>query len=494
MRVHSTQDARLAEKTTSHSLAVVVLAAGKGKRLRSSVPKVLHPVAGRPLLWHVLQTARVARPSKIVIVVGHGADDVREAVSSWGITPKPVFVEQAEQLGTGHAVLEAERAVGRAAEVLVANGDFDPVRPEDVRALLRTHRRTKSAVSVLTAEMDEPGGYGRVIREGDRLVAIREPADATPAELRIREGATNWIVFRRADLYRALPLVGRDNRQREDYLKDVVRDPARQGGAGLGRARRHRRHDRRELARGPRGAGARRARPHQRRAHGAGVTLARPGHHLHRRRRHDRRRHRDPPAHVPHGRHDGRAAGAGRARRRGWSTPGRRRCRVEFAVAEARADRRDVDVGPFARLRPGTVLARRRVRGHVRRDQGLRGRRGTKVPHLTYVGDATVGRRREPRGRDRHRRTTTDTTSIGPRSGTMSRIGSDTMLVAPVKVGKRRGHRGRFGDHEGRAGRLARGRARRAADREGVPRAQGRADAPRERMKGARWRSSPRSG
>src|SRR4051812_27697101 len=75
MGVHSTQDARLAEKTTSHSLAVVVLAAGKGKRFRSSVPKVLHPVAGRPLLWHVLQTARVARPSKIVIVVGHGADD-----------------------------------------------------------------------------------------------------------------------------------------------------------------------------------------------------------------------------------------------------------------------------------------------------------------------------------------------------------------------------------------------------------------------------------
>ena len=92
----------------SRSLALVVLAAGKGERLRSATPKVLHPICGKPALWHVLQTGVAARPTKVVVVVGHGADDVREAVRSWGITPKPVFVEQPKQLGTGDAVRVAE--------------------------------------------------------------------------------------------------------------------------------------------------------------------------------------------------------------------------------------------------------------------------------------------------------------------------------------------------------------------------------------------------
>jgi bifunctional UDP-N-acetylglucosamine pyrophosphorylase/glucosamine-1-phosphate N-acetyltransferase len=145
-------------------LALVVLAAGRGKRMRSASQKVLAPVCGKPALWHVLQTARVARPDRIVIVVGTQSDEVLEAVGAWGLKPEPVFVEQGELLGTGHAVQVAEKAVGRVDDVLVANGDFDPVTPDDVRALLRTHRRTKSAVSVLTAELDHPVGYGNVIR------------------------------------------------------------------------------------------------------------------------------------------------------------------------------------------------------------------------------------------------------------------------------------------------------------------------------------------
>src|SRR5204863_10170026 len=140
-----------------------------------------------------------------------------EAVRSWRIAPEPVFVDQGAMLGTGHAVLQAEQAVGRATDVLVANGDFDPVTPDDVRALVRTHRRTKSAATVLTSEVDEPGGYGRVIREGDRLVRIAEQADATAAVRRVLEISTNWICFRRDDLYRALPLAGRENRQGEHY-------------------------------------------------------------------------------------------------------------------------------------------------------------------------------------------------------------------------------------------------------------------------------------
>jgi bifunctional UDP-N-acetylglucosamine pyrophosphorylase/glucosamine-1-phosphate N-acetyltransferase len=435
MGVRSTQDAHLAENTTSRSLAVVVLAAGKGKRLRSSTPKVLHPVAGRPLLWHVLQTARVARPSKIVIVVDLDAAAVREAVSSWGISPQPIFVEQAEQLGTGNAVLEAERAVGRAAEVLVANGDFDPVRPEDVRALLRTHRRTKSAVSVLTAEMDAPGGYGRVIREGDRLVAIRDPADATPAERRNREGATNWIAFRRADLYRALPLVGRDNRQHEVYINDVYgilldkgeRVSAVRGDTGgtIGA------NSRAGLA-----ALERVLRDRINAAHmDAGVTLLDPD-----------------TTYIDAGVKIGADSviypltfltGETVVGKRAAIGPSTRLvdtrvaddASVTFSVAEGARIGRGADVGPFARLRPGTVLAANvHVGSYVEIKNSSVGE-GSKVPHLTYVGDATVGRHANLGagtvtvnydGYGKHR------TEIGDDA----RVGSDTMLVAPVKVGR----------------------------------------------------------
>jgi bifunctional UDP-N-acetylglucosamine pyrophosphorylase/glucosamine-1-phosphate N-acetyltransferase len=102
--------------TSTRTLAAVILAAGKGTRLRSARPKVLHPICGRPALWHVAQAALAVRPGRIVIVIGHGADDVREEVSSWRITPKPVLVEQREPLGTGHAVRIAEPAVGRVAD------------------------------------------------------------------------------------------------------------------------------------------------------------------------------------------------------------------------------------------------------------------------------------------------------------------------------------------------------------------------------------------
>ena len=424
MRVHSTQDARLAEKTTSHSLAVVVLAAGKGKRLRSSVPKVLHPVAGRPLLWHVLQTARVARPSKIVIVVGHGADDVREAVSSWGITPKPVFVEQAEQLGTGHAVLEAERAVGRAAEVLVAGGDFDPVRPEDVRALLRTHRRTKSAASVATAEVVEPGGYGRVIREGDRLVAIasrRRHAGRAPRSARARRTG-------RLPARRPLPRAAarrRDNRQHEVLPQGRLRDPARQGGAGLGRSRSTpAARSARTRAAGLAAARAGRARRHQRRAHGRRRHAAGPGHHLHRRRGADRRRHDDRPrSRTITGDTMIGASGRRSARRRG-SRDTRRSAtapRSEFAVVEGARMARNVTRRPVRTdPRPGTILADQRVSSaRTSRSRTPTIGEDSKVPHLSYVGRRHRGSSARTSGPRTSPRTGTATTSIAPRSATM---------------------------------------------------------------------------
>ena len=109
----------------SRSLAAVVLAAGRGKRFRTATPKVLHPVCGRPLLWHAIANALAAKPQRLVVVVAPGADDVVDAVRSWDLTPRPTFVVQDEPLGTGHAVLAARGAVGRVDEVLVVGGDLD---------------------------------------------------------------------------------------------------------------------------------------------------------------------------------------------------------------------------------------------------------------------------------------------------------------------------------------------------------------------------------
>lgn len=427
----------MAEKraTSRRTLAAVVLAAGKGKRLKSGTPKVLHPIAGRPALWHALRTVRAARPQKIVVIVSHGADDVRRTVGSWGIEPAPTFVDQGEPLGTGHAVLVAKRAVGRVDDVLVANGDYDPVTPEDVRALLRIHRRSRSAASLLTAELADPGGYGRVVREGERLVRIVEQADATPAERAIREVATNWVAFRREDLFRALPLVGRANRQREYYLHDVYPLLIGEGervsailadtGGAMGV------NSRAGLA-----AVERVVRARINDAHMAnGVTIVDPaatyidvdvriepdariypltfieG---------DTRIGADCVIGPGSGVLDSRI-GAG--------------SEVWFSVVLGSRVGRGVKVGPWAYLRPGTVMKDGSKAGtHVEIKNAVVGE-GSKVPHLSYVGDATIGAGANLGagtvtvnydGYGKHR------TIVGDDA----RVGSDTMLVAPVKVGK----------------------------------------------------------
>ena len=184
-----------------------------------------------------------------MVVVGHGADDVRAAVQSWGLKPEPVFVEQAEQLGTGHAVLEAEQAVGRAQDVIVVGGDFDPVTGDDLKRLVSAHRRNEGAAAIFVTELDEPGGYARVVHERGRLVAIVEGTDA-PAALRASKLVSPLImVFRRADLFRALPAVGRENRTGRVLPERGAPDPHRQGRARVGGSRRHRWDVRRELAR-----------------------------------------------------------------------------------------------------------------------------------------------------------------------------------------------------------------------------------------------------
>jgi len=436
-------DARLAENTKkSPTLAAVVLAAGKGKRLRSQTPKVLHPICGRPALWHVLRSVSAARPTKIVVVVGHGADEVRAAVRSWGVKPAPFFVEQTELLGTGHAMLAAQRAVGRVNDVLVAGGDFDPIAGDDVKRLVQTHRRTKSAATIFVTELDEPGGYARVVHERGRLRQIVEGVDA-PADLRASNQVSPLtMVFRRADLFRALPSVGRANRQGEYYLNEVLPVlmdggervsvvPVDTGGTfGIN-------------SRGGLAAVERVIRSRINEAHMAnGVTIVDPGvtyidvdvTYIDV----DVTIGRDtvvlPMTFLEGGTRIGSGCSVGPSTRIVDSTIGDG-SEVTFAVVLGAEAGKGVRIGPFTRLRPGTVMADASYAGPFSDIKNATIGKGSKVPHLAYIGDATLGRDVNVGagtitvnfdGFRKHRTVIGDGASIG----------SDTMLIAPVEVGR----------------------------------------------------------
>ncbi|HEX6332412.1 MAG TPA: bifunctional UDP-N-acetylglucosamine diphosphorylase/glucosamine-1-phosphate N-acetyltransferase GlmU [Actinomycetota bacterium] len=413
----------------------MVLAAGKGKRLKSAGPKVLHPICGRPALWWALRNAKAARPSRIVIVVHHGADQVREAVRSWRIRPEPVFVEQGDPLGTGHAVLVAEKAVGAVDEVLVLAGDFDPATPEHVRQLLRVHRRTKSAASLLTTVVHEPGRYARIVRDGTRLVQIAEGTDAPPELRRAREVSLLLFAFRRDDLYRALPLVGRENRQRELYLNEVFPILMDKGervsvveidvGGALGI------NSRKELA-----AVTRVVRERINADLLAnGVTLLDPATTYV---DVDVRIGRDTVIHPMTFLEGGTRVGSGCEIGPSTRIVDSRvddGATVQFSVVRGGRIGAGAIVGPYVSIRPGTVLEPGAKAGTFVEIKNSRVGARSKVPHLSYVGDADIGRDvnigaanvfANWDGYEKHRTVVADEV----------RTGSDTIFVAPVRLGK----------------------------------------------------------
>lgn len=204
------------------ALAAIVLAAGKGRRMQSPLAKVLHILGGRPLIHHVVEAARRAHAAPIAVVVGHQADAVREAFA--GDDADLSFPVQTEQLGTGHAasvglgVLE-----GLSGDVLILCGDVPLLRDETLEALIRRHREGGTTVTVLTALMEDPSGYGRVLREGGgEVAAIVEEADATRAERAVCEINSGTYVFNLAFLAGALLRIRAKNLQGEYYLPDVV--------------------------------------------------------------------------------------------------------------------------------------------------------------------------------------------------------------------------------------------------------------------------------
>ena len=210
-------------------LYTVILAAGKGKRMHSERAKVLHPLAGRPMIDYVVRAALKLGAGRIFVVLGNQADEVRRALASYG--RRLTFCLQKEQRGTAHAVLQTRRHLsGKRGEVLILNGDVPALRDDLLRRLVQTHRDSRAAATLVTTHLDDPAGYGRIVRDGSWQVAeIVEDRDARPEEREIKEVNCGLYVMDAGRLFPALRQVTPLNQQHELYLTEVVRILKRQG-------------------------------------------------------------------------------------------------------------------------------------------------------------------------------------------------------------------------------------------------------------------------
>jgi bifunctional UDP-N-acetylglucosamine pyrophosphorylase / glucosamine-1-phosphate N-acetyltransferase len=200
-------------------VAILILAAGKGTRLKSSVAKVLHGAGGRPLIEHVVRACAAVGPKKIVVVVGHQSEKVEAVVEPFQVET----VLQQPQNGTGHALLVAKRAIGNAKYLLVLPGDAPLVRPETLRALIQKHKNGQAAATILTAVLADPSGYGRIVRKGgNSIAAIVEESQLTAEQRELNEINSSIYCFTAAKLWPALAEVKPNNRHREIYLTDAI--------------------------------------------------------------------------------------------------------------------------------------------------------------------------------------------------------------------------------------------------------------------------------
>ena len=208
-------------KPNSSRVAVAIMAAGKGTRLKSKHPKVLHEVGGKPLLAHVIAAATaIVQPQDVYAIIGHEADRVRQALAHTGVN----FVLQAEQRGTGHALMVARDALAGYDSVLVLSGDAPLITPATIEKLRDFHMAKKAAMTLLTAELGDPTGYGRVVRQGgsDNVKAIVEEKSASPAQRKIREINAGFYAFAVKPLFDNITKLGTDNPHGEFYLTDMA--------------------------------------------------------------------------------------------------------------------------------------------------------------------------------------------------------------------------------------------------------------------------------
>jgi bifunctional UDP-N-acetylglucosamine pyrophosphorylase / glucosamine-1-phosphate N-acetyltransferase len=201
-------------------LHVIVLAAGKGTRMKSARPKVLHHVGGRPMIEHVLDRARELGATSTVVVIGHQASALKQAMASHHDL---TFVVQEPQRGTAHALLTSEPSLRSASGTAVLlSGDVPLLALETLESLINTHRRANAAMTVLTADVERPHGYGRIVRSGEKIARIVEEKDATPAEREIREINSGIYAFELDGLFDAVRTIASQNAQGEYYLPDLV--------------------------------------------------------------------------------------------------------------------------------------------------------------------------------------------------------------------------------------------------------------------------------
>ncbi|NGO78315.1 bifunctional UDP-N-acetylglucosamine diphosphorylase/glucosamine-1-phosphate N-acetyltransferase GlmU [Streptomyces sp. YC504] len=417
--------------------AVVVLAAGEGTRMKSRTPKVLHEICGRTLVGHVVTAARELSPQELVVVVGHGREQVAAHLAE--IDPAARTAVQEQQNGTGHAVRMGLEPLGGAVDgtVIVVCGDTPLLTGATLKKLAETHVADGNAVTVLTAEMPDATGYGRIVRDGvsGAVTAIVEHKDASESQRAIREINSGVFAFDGRLLADALGKVRTDNSQGEEYLTDVLgilREAGHRVGASVAG-------DHREIS----GINNRVQLSEARRilndrllteAMLAGVTVVDPASTFV-----DATVTFEPDALVHPGTqllgrtHVAAGAEVGPNCRLTDTKVGAD-ARVDNAVAYSSEIGEGASVGPFAYLRPGTRLGvKAKIGTYVETKNATIGE-GTKVPHLSYVGDATIG----------------DYTNIGAASvfvnydgeakhhttvGSHCKTGSDNMFVAPVTVG-----------------------------------------------------------
>jgi bifunctional UDP-N-acetylglucosamine pyrophosphorylase/glucosamine-1-phosphate N-acetyltransferase len=400
------------------ALALIILAAGLGTRMNSTRPKVLHRLAGAPLLHHAMDAARALQADRVVVVAGHGADAVEAAARAH--TPDAITVRQEPQLGTAHAVLAARAALaGFDGDAVVLYGDTPFIRPETLRAMLAARRAGAHAVAFLGFETAEPGRYGRLIMAGDRLIRIVEAKDATPAELAVTFCNSGVVAADAATLMTLAASVGNDNAAGEYYLTDIVAIAAARGQSATAIAC-----DAAETVGVDSRAGLARAEAaFQARARAdamaAGVTLIAPETVF---LAHDTAIGRDSMI-GPH-------VVFGPGVSLGEDVEIRPFCHLEGCTIESGAR-----IGPHARLRPGAAIATGARIGNFVEVKASRVGAGAAVGHLSYVGDSDIGAGSNIGagtvtcnydGFAKHR------TEIGADVF----VGSGSMLVAPVRLGK----------------------------------------------------------
>ena len=414
-------------------LGVILLAAGQGTRMVSETPKLLHPLGGKALFLHALETARRLEPTIVAIVVGYGAPAIRKAHPSIGVT----WVTQERQLGTGHAVLCAKQAYEAfTGEVLILSGDVPLIREQTLRAMLEHHRSRRAALTLLTAQLDQPKDYGRILRDGAGAIAgIVEEKDATPEQRNTREVNAGVYVASAPFLFAALNGVKNNNQQGEYYLPDIV-------AIGLAEQRTIETvtvEDPREIM----GINSRKElaamEKHLRQSINekwmqAGVTLKDPD-----------------TTYIEESVIIGKDTVIGPNTQLCGKTVIGARCRFDgsafltdavigdevylrFSVVltSCRVEHGAI-VGPFAHLRPGTALGANVHIGNFVEAKEAKVGEGTKANHLTYLGDVTIGRDTNIGagtiicnydGFNKYK------TSIGDRV----QVGSDTTLVAPISL------------------------------------------------------------